>query len=171
MRKTGVLTGAGNWKKCRLKKESSYHGGKSAGSWNAGGRKAHTHAKSTKLTVHNTAKLPYRICLTEVRRSDPCKGWAKAAVICILSDLHSREVIGYSSGAHRDAHSVRAAFAEVRGNPAQIQMFHTNRGSGSDNYLIDDLPGTSGINRSLCLKGTPLLPEPLSSEPVINSGS
>lgn len=76
--------------------------------------------------------------------------------VCILLDLHNREIIGYSSGAHKDAHLVRSAFAKVSGNLAQIQMFHTDRGSEFDNCLIDDLLGTFGINRSLSLKGTPL---------------
>ena len=76
--------------------------------------------------------------------------------VCILLDLHNREIIGYSSGVHKDAQLVRAAFAKVNVNLSQIQMFHTDRGSEFDNALIDDLLDTFGINRSLSLKGTPL---------------
>jgi len=59
--------------------------------------------------------------------------------VCILLDLHNREIIGYSSGAHKDACLVQAAFAKVRVNLAQIQMFHTDRGKEFDNSLIDEL--------------------------------
>jgi putative transposase len=75
--------------------------------------------------------------------------------ICILLDLYNREIIGYSSGAHKNAELVRAAFAKFKGNLSEIQMFHTDRGSEFDNILIDDLLDTFGINRSLSLKGCP----------------
>ena len=76
--------------------------------------------------------------------------------VCILLDLHNREIIGYSSGTHKDALLVRAAFAKVKVNLVQIQMFHTDRGSEFDNALIDDILDTFGIARSLSLKGSPL---------------
>jgi putative transposase len=79
----------------------------------------------------------------------------KRHYICILLDLYNREIIGYSSGAHKNAGLVRSAFAKVKVNPAEIQMFHTGRGSESDNILIDELLETFGINRSLSLKGCP----------------
>jgi len=75
--------------------------------------------------------------------------------ICILLDLHNREIIGYSSGAHRDAALVYAAFAKVSVNLAQIQIFHTDRGSEFDNTLIDEVLNTFCINRSLSFKGCP----------------
>jgi putative transposase len=75
--------------------------------------------------------------------------------ICILLDLYNREIIGYSSGAHKNAELVRAAFAKVKVNLSEIQMFHTDRGSEFDNILIDELLDTFGINRSLSLKGCP----------------
>ena len=75
---------------------------------------------------------------------------------CILLDLHNREIIGHSSGAHKDAALVRAAFVKVNVSLSQIQMFHTDRGSEFDNALIDDLLDAFSINRSLSLKGNPL---------------
>ena len=75
--------------------------------------------------------------------------------ICILLDLHNREIIGYSSGAHKDAALVRAAFTKVSVSLSQIQMFHTDRGSEFDNMLIDSLLDAFNINRSLSLKGCP----------------
>jgi putative transposase len=75
--------------------------------------------------------------------------------ICILLDLYNREIIGYSSGAHKNAELVRAAFAKVKVNLSKIQMFHTDRGSEFDNILIDELLESFGISRSLSLKGCP----------------
>jgi transposase InsO family protein len=75
--------------------------------------------------------------------------------ICILLDLYNREIIGYSSSAHKNAELVRAAFAKVKVNLSKIQIFHTDRGSEFDNILIDELLDTFGINRSLSLKGCP----------------
>ena len=75
--------------------------------------------------------------------------------ICILLDLHNREIIGYSSGTHRDAALVRSAFAKVNANLFSIQMFHTDRGSEFDNQLIDELLDTFDIKRSLSIKGCP----------------
>jgi transposase InsO family protein len=75
--------------------------------------------------------------------------------VCILLDLHNREIIGYSSGANRDAALVYAAFASVKINLKKIQLFHTDRGSEFDNALIDELLDTFAINRSLSLRGCP----------------
>jgi transposase InsO family protein len=75
--------------------------------------------------------------------------------VCILLDLHNREIIGYSSGVHKNAELVRAAFAKVRVNLSQIQMFHTDRGSEFDNSLIDELLAAFGISRSLSMKACP----------------
>jgi len=75
--------------------------------------------------------------------------------VCILLDLHNREIIGFSSGAHKDAVLVHAAFASVKVNLTKIQMFHTDRGSEFDNMLIDEILDAFNINRSLSLKGCP----------------
>jgi len=75
--------------------------------------------------------------------------------VCILLDLHNREIIGYSSGVNRDAALVLKAFATVKINLKKVQMFHTDRGSEFDNTLIDELLDTFEINRSLSLKGCP----------------
>ena len=75
--------------------------------------------------------------------------------VCILLDLHNREIIGYSSGPRRDATLVYAAFASVKINLKHIQMFHTDRGSEFDNALINQLLDAFEIKRSLSLKGCP----------------
>ena len=75
--------------------------------------------------------------------------------ICILLDLHNREIIGYSSGARKDATLVHTAFASVKSNLGQIQIFHSDRGSEFNNMLIDEVLETFGIRRSLSFKGCP----------------
>jgi len=87
--------------------------------------------------------------LTYVRVGD------KWGYVCILVDLHNREIIGYSAGDKRDAALVRSAFATVKTNLYQIQMFHTDRGREFDNRLIDEMLTTFEIKRSLSLKGNP----------------
>lgn len=87
--------------------------------------------------------------LTYVRAGD------RWQYVCILLDLYNREIIGFSSGAHKDAVLVRAAFASVKMNLFRLQVFHTDRGSEFDNMLIDELLDNFNIRRSLSLKGCP----------------
>ena len=75
--------------------------------------------------------------------------------ICILLDLHNREIIGYSVGPRKDAALVYRAFASIQANLALIQMFHSDRGNEFDNTLIDGVLDGFGISRSLSLKGCP----------------
>jgi transposase InsO family protein len=75
--------------------------------------------------------------------------------VCILLDLHNREIIGYSSGARKDAALVHSAFASAKINLNHIQMFHTDRGSEFDNFTINTILDTFKIKRSLSLKGCP----------------
>lgn len=75
--------------------------------------------------------------------------------ICILLDLHNREIAGYSCGKYKDAQLVHKAFASVSFSLYNVQIFHTDRGSEFNNYLIDDLLKEFGIQRSLSSKGCP----------------
>lgn len=75
--------------------------------------------------------------------------------ICVLVDLFNREIIGYSCGWAKDADLVYRAFAKVKANLHQIQLFHTDRGSEFKNVLIDEVIRIFGIKRSLSMKGCP----------------
>src|SRR5690625_4391421 len=75
--------------------------------------------------------------------------------ICVLVDLHNREVIGQSAGPNKDAKLVQRAFASVPYNLLNLELFHTDRGSEFKNELIDEALATFGIDRSLSNKGTP----------------
>ena len=63
--------------------------------------------------------------------------------VCILLDLHSRKIISFSAGRHKDGALVRSAFASIRGSLFDIQVFLTDRGSEFDNRLINDILDTS----------------------------
>lgn len=75
--------------------------------------------------------------------------------ICLLVDLFNREMIGYSCGSSKDAALVYRAFASVKGDFRQIQLFHTDRGSEFTNRTIGDVIRTFNIKRSLSMKGCP----------------
>ena len=75
--------------------------------------------------------------------------------ICVLLDLHNREIVGYSCGRHKDAKLVYDALATVKTNLNNLSIFHTDRGSEFKNYLIDDLLKEFNIRRSLSAKGCP----------------
>ncbi len=47
------------------------------------------------------------------------------------------------------------AFASVKGDLRQIQLFHTDRGSEFKNLTIDEIINTFKIKRSLSMKGYP----------------
>lgn len=75
--------------------------------------------------------------------------------ICILLDLHAREIIGSSCGERKTPSLVLDAFTKVDGNLSNIKYFHTDRGSEFKNYSIDEMLGAFGITRSLSAKGIP----------------
>lgn len=75
--------------------------------------------------------------------------------ICILVDLFNREIIGYSSGCHKDAKLVKQAFARVNGDLRDIEIFHTDRGNEFKNKIIDEAIKGFQIKRSLSMKGCP----------------
>jgi transposase InsO family protein len=75
--------------------------------------------------------------------------------ICVLIDLFNREIIGYSAGRNKDAHLVSRAFATVKNNLSNINIFHTDRGNEFKNLLIDETLDAFNIDRSLSMKGCP----------------
>ncbi|KZE15727.1 transposase [Priestia aryabhattai] len=79
----------------------------------------------------------------------------KWSYICVFVDLFNREIIGYSVGANKDALLVYRAFASIKANLHQIQLFHTDRGNEFKNNLIDKALETFTIGRSLSMKGCP----------------
>ncbi len=75
--------------------------------------------------------------------------------VCLLVDLFSREIIGYSAGPSKDAKLVWRAFASVKQPLDRIKLFHTDRGNEFKNKLIDEALETFHIKRSLSAKGCP----------------
>lgn len=75
--------------------------------------------------------------------------------VCLLVDLFNREIIGYSTGAYKDANLVYEAFASVKTRLDSITLFHTDRGNEFKNKIIDEVLDTFKIKRSLSMKGCP----------------
>ena len=77
------------------------------------------------------------------------------AYVCLLVDLADRGIVGHSAGRTRDASLVLGAFATLDFPPADVQVFHTDRGGGFDDTGIDELLDVFDIKRSLSRKGDP----------------
>lgn len=75
--------------------------------------------------------------------------------MCPLAGLADRGIVGHSAGRTRDASLVLGAFATLDFPPADVQVFHTDRGSEFDNTRIDEPLDVFGIKRSLSRKGNP----------------
>ncbi|AOH54919.1 hypothetical protein ABE28_011200 [Peribacillus muralis] len=73
--------------------------------------------------------------------------------ICVFVDLFNREIIGFSTGPNKVSQLVARAFASIKGNLHDIQLFHTDRGNEFKNKLIDETLATFKIGRSLSMKG------------------
>ena len=79
-------------------------------------------------------------------------GWA---YVCPLAGLADRGIVGHSAGRTRDASLVLGAFATLDFPPADVRVFHTDRGGEFDNTRIDELLDVFDIKRSLSRKGNP----------------
>jgi len=75
--------------------------------------------------------------------------------VCTLVDLFNREIIGVSAGRQKTADLVKEAFASVKGDLSQIEIFHTDQGSEFNNQTIQKILSAFSINRSLSKKGCP----------------
>lgn len=75
--------------------------------------------------------------------------------ICILMDLHNREIIGYSVGKNKNADLVYQAFLNCKYSLDEISIFHTDRGNEFRNNVIDEVMAAFNIKRSLSKKGCP----------------
>jgi len=94
-------------------------------------------------------ELPFKAIISDLTYVRVAGKWN---YICLLTDLYNREFIRYSCGRHKDA---SLAFAKVKVNLKQIQLFHTDRGKEFKNRLIDEVMETFEIKRSLSMKGCP----------------
>ena len=75
--------------------------------------------------------------------------------VCFLIDLYNREIVGHSSGKHKDAALVQHAFSTIKQPLETVKIFHTDRGSEFKNVGIDELLSKHKIKRSLSDKGNP----------------
>ena len=79
----------------------------------------------------------------------------KWAYVCLLIDLANRSIAGHSADTGRTADLVMAAFATLGFPLTEVEVFHTDRGSGFDNAKIDGLLDVFDIGRSPSGKGNP----------------
>ncbi len=75
--------------------------------------------------------------------------------VCLLVDLHDREIVGCSCGRREDASLVRAAFSNVELPLTGIEVFHSDRGAEFCNAEIDAILTAFGIDRSVPGPGNP----------------
>ena len=75
--------------------------------------------------------------------------------VCLLAGLYNREIVGCSCGRRKDARLVKAAFSSVAFPLADIEVFHSDRGSEFCNGEIDALLSAFGIERSVSRPGNP----------------
>lgn len=73
----------------------------------------------------------------------------------MLINLFNREIIGYSAGPKKDAELVYEAFMSTSVNLTKVEVFHTDRGNGFKNNIIDEVLKAFKIRRSLSKKGCP----------------
>ena len=57
--------------------------------------------------------------------------------VCLIIDLHNREIIGKACGRRKEAALVEQAFLSIRQPLDRIAIFHTDRGSEFKNECID----------------------------------
>lgn len=75
--------------------------------------------------------------------------------LCVLLDLSSRKITGYSVGKHKTAELVMIALSQIKAPLSSIALFHSDRGKEFDNQLLDSCFDAFGITRSLSHKGCP----------------
>lgn len=67
--------------------------------------------------------------------------------VCLLIDLHNREIVGHAASGRKDTRLVKAAFATLGFPLTDIDVFRTDRGSEFANSDIDDLLEAFDIRR------------------------
>ena len=75
--------------------------------------------------------------------------------ICLMINLFNREIVGYSSGANKDAMLVVKAFSNIKESLKYTKLFHSDRGMEFKNYEIEKILKENDIKRSLSIKGCP----------------
>ena len=79
-------------------------------------------------------------------------GWA---YVCLPAGLADRGIVGHSAGRTRDASLVLGAFATLDFPPADVQVFHADRGGGFDDTGIDGPLDVFDVKGSLSRRGGP----------------
>ncbi|WP_420999871.1 IS3 family transposase [Carnobacterium maltaromaticum] len=107
---------------------------------------------SNVLNRNFNQEQPLKVVITDLTYIRVGSKWH---YICLIVDLFNREIIGHSSGPHKNAALVKQAFSTIQRPLSKICLFHTDRGNEFDNRMIDQLLAGFGIQRSLSTKGCP----------------
>lgn len=75
--------------------------------------------------------------------------------MCPLAGLADRGIVGHSAGRTRDASLVLGAFATLDFPPADVRVFHTDRGGEFTGERIERMLDVFGITRFLSNPGSP----------------
>lgn len=75
--------------------------------------------------------------------------------VCLLEDLHNREIVGYSAGKKKDAGLVEKAIFTCKYPLDKMKIFHSDKGKEYDNISIDEILDAFKIERSLSSRGNP----------------
>lgn len=75
--------------------------------------------------------------------------------VCPLADLYNREIVGHAASDRKGARLMKSAFATLGFPISDIEVFHTDRGSGFDNAEIGEMLEAFDVKRSLSKKGCP----------------
>lgn len=95
---------------------------------------------------------PLKVVITDLTYVRVGSNWH---YICLIVDLFNREIIGHSSGSHKNAVLVKQAFSTIQRPLSKICLFHTDCGNEFDKRMIDQLLVGFGTQRSLSMKDCP----------------
>jgi transposase InsO family protein len=75
--------------------------------------------------------------------------------LCVIIDLFSRMILGYSIGNRHNADLVKRAFKTIKIDLHTVRIFHTDRGSEYNNNVIDTILAKYSIVHSFSSPGNP----------------
>lgn len=99
-----------------------------------------------------TVERPNEVWVSDITYIWTHEGWL---YLCVILDLFSRLVVGYSMSVNIDTHLVSAALkmALISRNPDDGLIFHSDRGSQYASHDFRDLLENNGIIQSMSRKG------------------
>ena len=79
----------------------------------------------------------HRLCTHVAADLTDVRAGSRWCYVCLLVDLHDREIVGCSCGRRKDVPLVKAAFSNVEFPLTGIEVFHSDRGAEFRDAEID----------------------------------